>query len=376
VKKENDKPIQIAGAGLAGLAAAITLAQDGRKVVVHEAKSEVGHRFAGDLQGLENWSEHQDVLAWMRDQGLPVTFSYLPCRTGEAFDAWGNQYRIGSQKPLFYMIERGPGKKSLDTALLERAISNGVEVEFGSRLKSLSGKGILATGPKAADAIAVGYHFETSMDNGFWLILDNDLAPDGYSYLLIMNGRGTVKSCMFRDFKNESLYVGRTVDRFQGLLKVDMKNQTPHGGAGNLYSPAKIVSGVHPMVGEHAGFQDSLWGFGMRIAIQSGILAAQCIMKGADYEKLWRSAYLASQRKSAVNRVLFGLLGNQGFRRVLKSSRSRIENADNLMYKLYKPTILGSLLYPWARLRIHSRRKDASCNHVDCNCIWCRHGNH
>jgi flavin-dependent dehydrogenase len=48
--------IQIAGAGPAGLAAAIMLARAGRDVVVHEARREVGFRFGRDLQGLENRS--------------------------------------------------------------------------------------------------------------------------------------------------------------------------------------------------------------------------------------------------------------------------------------------------------------------------------
>lgn len=47
------EPIQIAGAGPAGLAAAITLARAGRQVVVHELQSDVGHRFKRDFQGLE-----------------------------------------------------------------------------------------------------------------------------------------------------------------------------------------------------------------------------------------------------------------------------------------------------------------------------------
>ncbi|MFU8830068.1 MAG: FAD-binding protein [Phycisphaerales bacterium] len=48
--------IEIAGAGPAGLAAAITLARVGRVVIVHEAQAEVEYRFKRDLQGLENWT--------------------------------------------------------------------------------------------------------------------------------------------------------------------------------------------------------------------------------------------------------------------------------------------------------------------------------
>ncbi|HCA12595.1 MAG TPA: aminoacetone oxidase family FAD-binding enzyme, partial [Marinobacter adhaerens] len=61
--------VEIAGAGPAGLAAAITLARAGRSVIVHEARAEVGHRFKRDLQGLENWSTQQDALAVLQELG-------------------------------------------------------------------------------------------------------------------------------------------------------------------------------------------------------------------------------------------------------------------------------------------------------------------
>jgi flavin-dependent dehydrogenase len=185
--------IQIGGAGPAGLAAAITLAKAGRRVLVHEMQSEVGNRFDGDFQGLENWSAQQDVLDQLRELGITTEFAMLPCSRGYAFDAWGERYDLAGSKTLFYIVERGPGAGTLDTVLLEQARKLGVEVRFNSRLDHLEGTGILAAGPKAADAIAVGYHFETAMQDGFWVIYDDELAPQGYAYLLVMNGRGTVK---------------------------------------------------------------------------------------------------------------------------------------------------------------------------------------
>ena len=164
-----DEVIQIAGAGPAGLAAAITLAHAGRRVIVHEAQQTVGYRFQGDLQGLENWTTARDVLDELRAMELTNAFAQRACRDGIAFDAWGKAYPMRSAIPLFYMVERGPGPGSLDTALLEQAHALGVDVRFGSRLERLEGSGILTVGPKAADAIAVGYHFETDMDDGFWV---------------------------------------------------------------------------------------------------------------------------------------------------------------------------------------------------------------
>ena len=51
-----DEPIQIMGAGLSGLAAAIILAKEGKEVHVHDIREDSGARFDGDFQGLENWT--------------------------------------------------------------------------------------------------------------------------------------------------------------------------------------------------------------------------------------------------------------------------------------------------------------------------------
>ena len=63
-------PIIIAGAGPSGLAAAITLARAGRSVEVHEAKSDVGSRFIGDLQIIENASEKESVPDFLQRIGI------------------------------------------------------------------------------------------------------------------------------------------------------------------------------------------------------------------------------------------------------------------------------------------------------------------
>jgi len=173
------EPIHVVGAGIAGLTAAITLAQAGRQVQVHEARSEPGGRFTGDLQGLENWSHPQDVLEWLEELRIATSFATHPCHSGQVFDVWGKCYPVHSDNALFYMIERGSGPRSLDTALLQQAQSLGVEVKFRDRQGYLSDLGILAAGPKAADALAAGYHFDTEMANGFWTILDDRIAPKG-----------------------------------------------------------------------------------------------------------------------------------------------------------------------------------------------------
>jgi len=363
--------VEIAGAGPAGLTAAIKLAQAGRRVVVHEMQKEVGHRFAGDFQGLENWSSRENVLTLLQESGLSTDFTAKPCRNGTIFDPDGKPYEIRSDEPLFYLVERGPGPGSLDSALLKQAQSLGVEVRLNSRLRHIGGDGILAAGPRAADAIAVGYHFETDMEDGYWAICDNELAPQGYAYLLVMNGRGTVKSCMFSSFKQEKVYVQRTVEAFQRLVGLDMRNPVPHGGSGNFRIPRSAYNGPHPLVGEQAGFQDTLWGFGMRLAISSGALAAQSLLSGENYDTLWQRDLKPQMETSVINRVLYSMMSNRGYRWFLGQLVSRKNLRESLRWQ-YQSSLPKSLLMPWAKRRYESLRKDITCDHVDCHCIWCR----
>ncbi len=352
-----ETPVEIAGAGPAGLVTAITLAHAGRRVIVHETQKAVGHRFGGDFQGLENWTTKKDVLESFKSLGITTNFIARPCRDGTVFDPAGKPYGIKSDDVLFYLVERGPGPGSLDNALLEQAQSLGVEVRFNSQLRQIAYKGILATGPCTADVIAVGYHFETTMADGYWAICDNKLAPQGYAYLLVMNGRGTVKTCMFSDFKRKALYLQRTLATFQRLVGLDMINPQPHGGIGNFHIPRSAYNEQRPIVGEQAGFQDILWGFGMRPAISSGILVAQSLLGGKNYDDLWRRVLRPQMETSVVNRALYSLVSKRGFSWFLGRLVSR-KNLRESLRRQYQPSLLKRLLVPWAVRQYENRRKD------------------
>lgn len=370
--KNSKAPVNIAGAGPSGLAAAITLARAGRNVIVHEARPSVGYRFQQDLQGLENWTTEQDVLDQFTELGVSTAFRKSAIKAGIVFDAWETRYDIQSKSPLFYTIERGPRQGSLDHALLDQALSLGVEVRFNSRLNQLQGAGILATGPKAADAIAVGYHFESNLKDGFWVICNDYLAPQGYAYVLVMEGQGTLKTCMFADFQNQKLYVERTVDAFKKLIPgFVMSKPQAHGGAGNFFIPSNAVRGQHPIVGEQAGFQDTLWGFGIRFAIASGCLAAQSLLNKTDYNHLWKTQFEKSFQTSVVNRLLFRNMDNRGYRRLLRRIM-RHKDIRQFLRNMYHPSLLKRILYPWARKRYTTNHAADFCTELSCECVMCR----
>lgn len=176
--------------------------------MVREAQPDVGHRFHGDFQGLENWSSEQDVLDELAAVGIAPTFEFHAVSRGIAFDSLGRKREIRSARPHYYLVRRGRQDGTLDQALLRQALAAGAEVRFGDRVETIRGPAVLAGGPRRADGIVVGYTFDTDMADGDWVALSNRLAPLGYAYLLVHAGRGTVATCMFTGFKMQAEYVG------------------------------------------------------------------------------------------------------------------------------------------------------------------------
>jgi len=89
--------------------------------------------------------------------------------------------------------------------------------------------------------------------------------------------------------------VGRRFhDDFQGLENrtdpQDVLAELAEAGISAGFARRAVHEGVvfdsnakpHPVIGEHAGFQDALAGFGLRQPVRSGRLAAESLIRGTD----------------------------------------------------------------------------------------------
>ncbi len=63
---------------LQGLVAAINLAKYGYAVTVYEMTKDVGTRFNGDFQGIENWSTKEDAYEFLDAIGIAPDFRFAP----------------------------------------------------------------------------------------------------------------------------------------------------------------------------------------------------------------------------------------------------------------------------------------------------------
>lgn len=368
-----NRELHIAGAGPAGLAAAITAVQAGFTVVVHEKESDVGGRFHGDFQGLENWTSSTDIISEIVSMGIEPSFDHIPHHDLVCFDPSGRKLSASSSRPLYYLVRRGTGVGTLDRALLGQALDLGVTVRFGDRVDHLPEGGIVATGPRGVDAIAVGYLFETGAPNGAWVAIDRQLAPGGYAYLLIHDGQGTLASCMFEDFHREAIYLERTLAFFSSKVGVELENRRRFSGYGNFELPRTTVQGQLLTVGEAAGFQDTLWGFGLRYALVTGHMAARAYLAGSaeSYEEMWMRRFAGQMRSAAVNRYLFGIAGDRALSWVLGRVAAH-GDPHAWLHRLYAPKLWKAALYPLVAQRVASRRHHKECLTPGCDCTWCR----
>ena len=227
-------PIEIAGAGPSGLAAALTIPRAGRTAIVHERHADVAGRFHGDFQGIENYSTKGDALEELAAAGVDPTFRYTPFREAVLYDDRAREWRYRSSAPLFYMIRRGTQSGMLDAALKQQAMAAGVTIHFNHAVSQAQSERplIRATGPRQSFAIVVGYIFKTNLPDLVLGALSDRLAPKGYAYLVTSRGTGTVASCLFTDLKNYRTYLDATVAFFTERTGMEMGEPKRFGGTG------------------------------------------------------------------------------------------------------------------------------------------------
>lgn len=341
-------PVSISGAGPAGLAAAMTLARAGVPTVVHEFRHDVGARFHGDFQGIENWTTPGDVLEELGELGIETRFDLVPCREAVFYGPTERESVLRSPDPLFYLVRRGPGPGTLDSGLKAAAIGCGVDLRFGERGEGVQcAPAIRAHGPRGSDAVAVGYVFDTDMSDGIFGVLSDRLAPKGYAYLLIHRGHGTIAACLFDEFDDEKRYLDRTLEFFERRAGLRMRSPRRFGGTGQFRLTRSACRDGVLLAGEAAGFQDALWGFGIRYALLSGCFAARALLSGADYDRLWQNRFGGLQRASVVNRYFFSRMGHPGYRWLMRALR-RASDPRQWLRRFYAPSAWKSLWAPIA----------------------------
>lgn len=338
---------RILGAGPAGLAAAITLAGAGAEVEVFERRGDCGTRFGGDLQGLENWSADVDVLDELRGAGLPLDFHRAPIT--EALQTNGTREdHLAFPRPGLYLVKRGTAPDTLDQALKRRALAAGVRIRFRETLAAAEAD-IVATGPRGRRIFAIdrGIVFDTDAPDTVVVLLDDEAAPRGYAYLLVTGGYGCICTMLFEDFPSVHQRLLRARRILADARGVRIRGPRAVGGVGHFSLASELRSGSALHVGEAAGLQDLLWGFGIRTALRSGVLAAHCLLEGRDWGAAVQARFGDGLRAAVVNRFLWDML-RHGRHRLLMGM-FRLGGPYALLHSFARFNPLQRALFPVAR---------------------------
>lgn len=360
-----EKPVRIAGAGPAGLSCAIALARAGRAVVVSEARPTVGARFIGDLQVLENFSEEEDVTEMLSRLAIQPDFLGRGLLEAELFDARLRRTAVRSERPFAYFLRRGHEGGTLDASLLAQARSAGAEVRFNERLEPREAD-VAATGPRVADGLAREMTFETDSPDRVQVLFDAGLAPGGYGYLFVVSGFATLGCAVIADMRNVDRYFELCAERFREVGDYSVRGKRSGYSYMSFAIPRSEQLGAARLAGEAGGFQDYLFGLGIRYALASGHLAARSILAGRPFDELWRRELGAKRRASLGVRLLYEALGDPGLS--FFARRGGRGDFRRFLRRWSRPTLAKELLSLAARLRW---RRPHKCAHRLPD-HWCR----
>lgn len=310
------KRVKILGAGVAGLVSAISLKNFDRSIAVcvYERKRGVGLNYHDDFQQIENWISKRDTIERVKnDFGIDLSPCIIkPTYTMVVYSPKGKRLGLKSKTPLFYTVRRG-NTDSLDDLLRRYALDRGVEISFNSNLRE-NDVDIVATGPRKVQGFACGYKFNTDLEEGVYVFLDDHIAPKDYAYLVSINGEAALVTVLFGDVRNAELLRLEALSKFKKLLgDFKVENLRKFCGYDAYLHATKRQKGGKLYVGAAGGFQDVLFGFGIKQAIISGYLAAQSIYEGKDFDSLWKNELEKEHKNEIVLRALYDRLGNKGY---------------------------------------------------------------
>ena len=303
----------------------------------------MGARFHDDFQGLENWSTEVDAGWELADFGVETTWWQRPFCEGELYDEALRRANFRARQPLFYCVRRGSAHDgSLDNALKRQAESLGVAVCLGQKADAAA-VDIFAGGPSWQPiGIARGLTFALDHRDVAAQIHSDRMAPGGYVYFLVAQGQATLAIVLSREFSSAQRCLRRAVERVEALYGVRVPPEA-NEWAGNaaFRIPTTCVRGRTLWVGEAAGFQDALFGFGIRTAMISGALAGLSIAEGLNYERAWRQRLHPFLEASRVNRFVYERM--PAARRLFWRVASVAPDGTSVLRHIYRRTWLHRL---------------------------------
>ena len=316
----------IVGGGLAGSAAAITLARAGRRVVLIEKESQAHHKVCGEFLS-------QEALVYLLALGVEVAaLGAVPINSVRLAG------RFGVSEALLPFASKALTRRRLDEELMGLAEQAGARVLRGCRVLSLDSAeegwsaqladgsvvaakaAFLATGKhdlrerprpegRQGDLIAFKMYWRLAPAQAAALEghVELNLYRNGYAGLMPVEDGAVNLCCLVK--RSEYLRLGARWDKLLAAMQQDCPHlqQRLQGAEPLLAKPLAIAaipygfvrerSGGAWMLGDQAAVIPSFTGDGMSIALHSGRLAA--------------AMYLGNETADSFQQRLYGELSSQ-----------------------------------------------------------------
>ena len=339
-------PVRIVGGGLSGLTAAIQLARRGVPVEVFERRSERGMAPAIRCDAVENWTTTDDLGACLSSWGIESSL-FHPAPSVEVCSFDGACHAFVQRRPLLYLVKRGGEPGCLDRALKAHALELGVRIRCCQTLPREQADIWAAGPPRGGFFLDVGITFRTSQPDRVVILFDKRVTPRACAYLVVIGGVGTLAVLLTERFRLARAFLGDAVAAFQRVRPFDLRDARLRAGFGGALNAVGAGSPGPLVVGEAAGFLDYLWGFGIRHAMLSGVLAARALLEGESYEDLVARDILPLVQSSLINRMFYDRAGNRIYRALVRYVCGR-RDPLGLLHRAYRSRRMRKVFWPWA----------------------------
>ena len=317
--------LTVAGAGLAGLFAALRLAEAGCDVEVVEVKNRIVPSSGPHSEAVRDYLG-TEALSELRRHG----FDLEPFGTIETTIRKSARFENVLRGRSYHLFARGSERQSVDQELYRRCLDAGVNFTFGSRWDPGKPVDVAATGPPAGRFNILGAGFTFSSEGSdldehtAFALLDNDVAPGGYLVVTPGIEYHSIYSVSWGELDYDRLLrmteAGASRLWVQDILGSSRRLGRIYGKA--FFTPDPIaqaeVRGVR-YVGEAGGFQDAIAGFGFRYAVLSASLAARSILDGTSYQDLLREVFREEFATAYAIRQKLNRFTNEDFDRLVNS---------------------------------------------------------
>ncbi len=324
-KGSKDQPVNIVGAGLAGLTAAVILAKEGREVTVYEKGARIGG------MPIYNPSPHgtpMDPGCMNRYLGFDVTPRLVPIESS-IFSIWGKRYEHKfPANAASWMIERGPRSSSMDHYLADLAREHGASIEVGhpirteadlAELKKDNARVIMATGLHQDGFEASNMPFQklygifakcrVPWQEARVTVYFDEYSPDyaftcsvnGIAFGLIFNRHRPVEKWEAEMFKRQA--VEEDGYPFTKWLPLGLTEGEGSAAPTATFGNPRLFHDDLILAGTLSGMMDPILFFGMHGAFLTGRIAAMALDDPAAAEKEFKRLNATFRPVLAMKRI-------------------------------------------------------------------------